>query len=179
MIEWRKTEIEKTYHVIQVIDSRQAGVQKLEDVKEVITRKLKQFKKLDAVKADAEKAFASVSSFSSLKQADSVRVKSITDMKNNGSVKGIGQDYVFTNKVFASEINKINGPIRGENGYYIFEVINKNIPSDQEIINKGAEETISRLRKSLFPSAYMKWFREITDNAQIEDNRIKFWSRKY
>lgn len=179
MLNYERTEIEKTYHLIQVIDERKAGLQKLEDVKEVIVRKLKQIKKLDVVKEKAEKAYQQVASYSSLAQADSTKLKSIKDLKNNGSVQGIGQDFVFTNSVFKAELNKITGPLRGENGYFIFEVLNRNIPSDPEIVKKGAEESADKLRKSLFPSAYMNWFRTAMDEATIEANRLNWNSRKY
>ena len=47
------------------------------------------------------------------------------------------------------------------------------------IIKKGIDETTSKLMRSIFPAAYMKWFNIVTEESTTDDNRKQFWSRKY
>ena len=117
--------------VAYVIGKSEAGVPSFEDKKDEIKNKLVNIKKLDAIKPKAEDAFKRLRALPDLSLVSNIdntlEVKTIEDLKNNGAVRGVGRDFAFTSKVFVSPLNQITGPIRGERGYYILLVKDRNV----------------------------------------------------
>ncbi len=168
--------------VAQITEVREAGYATLEDLKQMITRRLLKAKKLDMVKAKAEEAFNKVKGLDSLTAATSIdtalKVNKVNRINNTGNMQAAGYDYAFTTNCFELPIGKISGPIRGELGYFIIQVTERELPSTET--NKTDFDTyVTELKKN--PSRqplYYQWYNKIKADANIEDFRSKFY-REY
>lgn len=167
--------------VAQIVDERKGGFVPLEDLRERIKFTLMKRKKLDILRSKAKEIYSKVKNYGTLanaKLADTtLNVLEWLDIKNNGFIPGVGQDWAFTSKVFLLPLNTISEPFRGERGYYILEVFRKVTPDEVTIKNefrKSMQSIISNWRQS----AYMMWFNKVKENAEIKDYRSKFY-REY
>lgn len=164
--------------VAQVVAERKGAFTPLEDLKERIKFTLTKIKKLNLLERKAKEIYNSVKEIGTLanaKQIDStLNVLEFNDIKNNGYIPGVGQDWAFTTKVFLQSPNTISEPFRGERGYYIIEVLNKTIPNENTIksqLKNFTNNLISNYRQS----AYLIWFNKIKEDAEIKDYRAKFY----
>lgn len=164
--------------VAQVVAERKGGFTPLEDLKERIKFTLTKIKKLDMLESKAKEIYNRVKGLGNLanaKQIDSTfNVLELKDIKNNGFIAGIGQDWAFTTKVFLLPLNRISEPFRGERGYYIIEVLNKTIP-DENSIKSQLKNFTNNLISNYRQSAYLIWFNKIKEEADIKDYRAKFY----
>lgn len=166
--------------IAKVIEIKEDGISSLDDVRMEISQKLGKIKQLDAMKEKMNELYNKVKNYGSLKQAvdsDTSLMKyfrTIDDFKYSQTIQGFGQDAAFAPKVFAMELNKISEPFRGENGYFIIEVTNKSIPTDEEI-NKELNNYIQNLQIQAKTSIFYQWFQSVKENAKIEDYRSKFY----
>ncbi|MCX7879705.1 MAG: peptidylprolyl isomerase [Ignavibacteria bacterium] len=167
--------------VAQVVDERKAGYQPLEDLRERITFTLQKRKKLDILSSKAEETYNKLKNLGTLanfREIDStLPYYEWLDLKNNGFIAGIGQDWVFTTKIFMLPLNTISTPFRGERGYYIVEVFRKSVPSDN-LIKEELKKNIQQITSNWRQSAYFIWFNKIKENAEVKDYRFKFY-REY
>jgi len=103
-------------------------------------------------------------------------VKLASGVKENGQTVVFGQDIVFTTKAYASQIGKIEGPVRGESGYYIYQVIRHNSPDENQTKN-DMPAFLNQFGKRFANSGYFKWFNLVKEKAKIEDFRSKFFGK--
>ncbi|MBK9249877.1 MAG: peptidylprolyl isomerase [Ignavibacteria bacterium] len=164
--------------VVQVSDTREAGVKPLIDVKEEIKERLKRIKKLDIIKAKAQDVYNKLKDKDLIARASeidpSLEIRSAAKIHDNGQVMGLGNEPVFTSKVFESQVGKIVGPIRGERGYYIIQVTDKQM-ADESKFAAESENLAKTLAQQAKSSAYYQWVASQKENAIIEDNRSKFY----
>lgn len=164
--------------VAQIVDERKPGFIPLEDLEEKIKFTLTKIKKLNLLESKAKEVYNRVKELGNLanaKQIDStLKILELSDVKNNGFIAGIGQDWAFTTKIFNLPLNTINQPFRGERGYYIIEVLKKtqaNYNANQAQLKDYINKLISNYRQS----AYLIWFNKIKEDADIQDFRSKFY----
>ncbi|MGB9911820.1 MAG: peptidylprolyl isomerase [Candidatus Kapaibacteriota bacterium] len=164
--------------VAQIIDERKGGFVPLEDLKERIKFTLMRRKKLNILEAEAKEVYSKIKNYGSLaiaKQSDTtLNVLEWFDIKNNGFIPGVGQDWAFTAKVFLLPLNTISEPFRGERGYYIIEVFRKVVP-DEVTIKNETKKSIQSIMSNWRQSAYLMWFNKIKEIADIKDYRNKFY----
>ncbi|MBI3260033.1 MAG: peptidylprolyl isomerase [Ignavibacteriae bacterium] len=164
--------------VVQVSDTRQPGTKPLVDMKEEIKERLKRIKKLDIIKAKAESVYNKIKDkdiLASVSEVDpSLEVRTASKVRDNGQVMGLGSEPAFTSKALSSPLGKIVGPIRGEKGYFIIQVTDKQ-PADESKF--AAQEDI--LKQSMAQqgksNAYYQWLATQKEQATIEDNRSKYY----
>ena len=160
--------------VLQVSDVRKAGIAPLEDVKDQIKAKLTRIKRLDLAKLKAEQIYNVVKNHTSLNDIEElpegVRVES-AEVRNNGFIAGVPTDFAATSNIFKLPTNQINSPIRGEHGYFIFEIKSREIPTAEQA--KDAEDlTRAQYVRGLFDT----WFNKFREDSKILDHRSKYYS---
>jgi parvulin-like peptidyl-prolyl isomerase len=101
-------------------------------------------------------------------------VKDLPAFKSSPSIPGLGNDAAFSPKVFILPENKINEPFRGENGYYIVEIKNRSIPSEDKIKSEIPKYSV-QLNQQTKGTAFYQWYQDIKDKAKIDDHRSKFY----
>ncbi len=170
----------KRYGVIvaQVTDIRNAGIVPLEDKAEEIKRKLVSLKKLELIKPKIESIYNRIKSGTDLIAAGAtnpdISVKTADDIKPVGSVPGLGKDEAFAYNAFTLPIGKISEPIKGELGYYIIQVREREIPSEDKIKDE-MPDYISKLEQNIKSSTFFQWYNNIKEEAQVEDFRMNFY----
>ncbi len=164
--------------VAQIIDERKEGVVPFEDLKEKIKLILIRRKKLDILAPKAKSIYEKAKNLPTLenaKQIDpSLNLQNWKDIRNNGFIPGVGQDWGFTAKVFQLPTGKIWGPFRGERGYYIIEVLRKNVP-DESLVNADFKKQLNNIISNYRQSSYIMWFNKLKEEADIQDFRTKFY----
>lgn len=164
--------------VAQVIGERKGGFAPLEDLKERIKFTISKTKKLNILESKAREVYNRVKSLGKLENArqidTSLKILELPDVKNNGFIAGIGQDWAFTTKVFLLQTNTISEPFRGDRGYYIIEVLKKSIP-DENTVRSQLKNYINNLVSNYRQSAYLIWFNKIKEDSDILDYRSKFY----
>ncbi len=167
--------------VAQVTGSKAEGIASLDDKKDEIKRKLTDEKKLDALKAQAEQMYAKIKaagSFAAAKEQDpTIDVKTIDNLKNDGKVSGYSSEPAFTAYAFNQPVNKVLGPIRGEQAYFIIEVTNRNIPSKEDV-EANLASYIETLKQQSSGITFYQWINAIKEQSNIEDFRKDFY-REY
>jgi len=164
--------------VAQVSDSREAGVKPLADVKDEIKARLQRLKKLDIIQAKAQEVYNKIKDKDGIARATEIdptlEVRTAAKIRDNGQVMGLGNEPVFTATALGATVGKIVGPIRGERGYYILQVTDKQM-ADQSKFATESENLAKTFAQQAKGSAYYQWVAAQKDNAKIEDFRSKFY----
>ena len=161
--------------IIQVIDQRNEGISELSAVEKEIRQKILKRKQIDMLKDRAMNIYNQAKSFSDLSEFTDFEVRRAESLKNNGSVPGAGMDIAFTATIFKSETGKVLEPIRGETGWFIAQIVTKNIPDD-EVINAGYSAHAGTLKQVAKSQIFNTWFTRIKQDAKIEDFRSMFYN---
>lgn len=163
--------------VAQLVEIKETGFIDFEDMKATIKSILTQNKKVAALKSKADGVYNRVKNLSNLSEFvsddQSVAFQSVAGVKNNGVVPGLSQDYPFTVAAFKLPVNKISEPVRGEKGYYILQVKQRNIPSEAEK-KAQIDEYTTQLRNNFKSAGYYQWFNKLREDSKIKDLRINF-----
>jgi peptidyl-prolyl cis-trans isomerase D len=160
--------------VLQVSHIRKAGIASLEDVSDQIKSKLIRIKKLDLAKLKAGQIYNVVKKHTSLNEVvelpEGVRIET-AEVRNNGVIAGVPTDFAATSHIFNLPTNKINSPVRGEQGYFIFEIKSREIPTADRA--KDAEDVSkAHYARGLFDT----WFNKFKEDSKIIDHRSKFYA---
>lgn len=164
--------------VAQITGKRDPGMVPFEDMKDELTKKLMVKKRLRLLK---DKAFAT---YNKLKSSDrlfaiaqidpTLIVKSVAKVRNNGLVDGVGSEPALTQKALLARLNVINEPVQGDNGWYIYQVIQRT-DADMKAFPNAKRELQMTLSSQAASSAYSQWFNSLKDKADIQDNRGKLF----
>lgn len=166
------------YVLVQVVDERTDEFKPFEDVAEELKLRVRTIKKLDLIKVQADQLYKEVAQLQDLSQIQTARpeiqVKIADDIKNNGTVPGIGNQWAFTEKAFTLPLNQISQPIRGERAYFILQVATREIP-DEANVKANLPEFRRNHLKMIKQSGYYSWMAKLRENAEIEDKRSDFY----
>jgi len=164
--------------VAQLVEAMPKGLAPLDFMREKIVSNILDQKKIDLLEPRAKEVYSKVKSLDSLSRFNTedptLQIGSAVEVLMNGTVPKVGRDIAFTTEVFNQPVGKISAPIKGERGYYIVQVLNKNTPSAQQIQENLAAE-LSKMQQKAIQSAYFQWFNTIKKNAEINDYRNKFY----
>jgi parvulin-like peptidyl-prolyl isomerase len=160
--------------VAQISKVRSAGAMEFEDAKAGIIEKLQAQKKLDLLKARAEKLRASLGAGDSLSKLKAiepgVEVTPFTDVVRTSPFPGVGFDFALTSGAFDLQQGQTSGILRGDRGYYIVRVDRRVQPTEQEFKSERTQfmqQLLTQRKQSLFQD----WLKRSREQAQIVDNR--------
>jgi parvulin-like peptidyl-prolyl isomerase len=164
--------------VAQITGKREAGLRPFEDMKEELAQKVVLKKKMNILKSKANSVYQKIKSSDRLfaiTQIDpTLEVKTAAKVRNNGMVNGVGNEPVLTQKALLAPLNKINEPVAGDNGWYIYQVIQKT-NADLSGFAKSKKDMQMTLSTQAASSAYSQWFNALKDKADIQDYRGKLF----
>lgn len=160
------------YIIAKVTEIRKKGQLPLDAVKESITNDV-----LDMVKANqlAEKAGKVISGGGNLAaiaqqlNASPVGAENVT--MANPVIPGVGMEHAVVGTVFGSDLHKVSKPVKGNQGVYVVEVhgfVNPEAPGD--LTEQKRQMTQAQLQRN-----WSLVFRALHDNANIVDNRARFF----
>jgi len=160
--------------VVQVSNIKRAGLNTLENETETIRQRLLKLKKLDLAGKRAEELYNLIKNNETLEGLEelphNLRVAN-ANIKNNGVIPGTATDFAATTHAFMLPTNKINAPVRGENGYFILEILSREIPTADKAEN-AQDFTRAQFVRTLFDT----WFNKFKEDSEIKDFRSKYFS---
>ena len=164
--------------VAQLTGKRESGLRPFEDMKEELAQKVIFKKKMNILKSIANSIYQKIKSSDRLfaiSQIDpTLEVKTAAKVRNNGLVNGVGNEPALTQKALLAPLNKINEPIPGDNGWFIYQVIQRN-DADMKAFPKAKKDLQMTLSTQAASSAYSQWFNALKDKADIQDFRGKLF----
>ncbi len=162
--------------VAQVVDVMPEGYASLDFMRDKIVRQILDEKKIELLEPRAAEIYKRVQGLDSLSKFTpddpTLQIELSAEVKKNGLIPKVGRDFLFANEVFNLPIGKISGPIRGEKGYYIVQVMNKNVPSQQQVQQNLAQE-LNEMQQNAMQSAFYRWMNSVKKEADIKDYRSK------
>ena len=99
-------------------------------------------------------------------QVDTVRFIDFT----TSHITGIGSEPKLNAAIMFSPLNQVSEPVIGNNGVYIFSVINRSKSAD----SYNEQNEISNLESDISYRAGYAAYQSLRESAKIEDNRIRF-----
>lgn len=159
--------------VAQVTDVIPKGFKKLDDVKESIKAEIARKLRVESVKAKAEQVRNAVAAAGSLSAASSIdsslRVDTAT-IAPGESVPTVGVEYSINNAAFTQKEGEISPALKGENGYYIVQVVSRKINDETafKAASTDLRNTIYREKQGRFITGYLD---KLKAKAKIEDFR--------
>lgn len=164
--------------VAQITGKRESGLRPFEDMKEELAAKVIFKKKMNILKSKANSIYQKIKSSDRLfaiSQIDpTIEVKTAAKVRNNGLVNGVGNEPALTQKALLAPLNKINEPIPGDNGWFIYQVIQRT-NADMNAFPKAKKDLQMTLSTQAASSAYSQWFNALKDKADIQDYRGKLF----
>ena len=120
----------------------------------------------------AELKARNLSSISAYAEAMSINPDTVTYITMETSrITNIGIEPKLNALISLAPVNSLNGPVAGNNGIYVFEVINRIIDNG----NYDEKAQINMLESNNSYRVSSLAFRFMQQNAEIEDNRIRFY----
>jgi parvulin-like peptidyl-prolyl isomerase len=122
--------------LVQVSGVRKAGNASFEDDSARIRQKVMKLKQLDLAKQRADEIYNLIKNNPTMDGIShlpyDLAVGTANNIRNNGAIPGHQSDFTATMRVFELPTGQINEPVRSENGYYIFEIKRRVIPTETE-----------------------------------------------
>lgn len=160
--------------IAQISKVRNAGAMDFDDAKAGILEKLRNQKKLDLLKARADKMRATVGPMDSLSKIKSVEpsaeITPFVDVARTSPFPGVGADFALTAASFGLQSGQTSAVVRGERGYFVVRVDRIQKPTDQEFAAEKTQflqQLLAQRRQTLFQD----WLRRAREKAAIEDYR--------
>jgi peptidyl-prolyl cis-trans isomerase D len=146
------------------------GYQSLASVTPQLKAELAAKKKGEEIAANLKaKNLSSIAAYAEAISANPDTVKFITMATSR--ITNIGVEPKLNAFITSSPLNKVSEPVAGNNGIYVFEVVNRTTDSNpyDESSQKSTLEASNSYRIGNFALRYMQ------QEADIEDNRIRFY----
>lgn len=163
----KRFDIPEGYAVVQLTEALDEGTMTVEEASTTIKPILIKEKKAELIK---NKISGTTLSDISTKQNQTVKVASALTMKTP-TVSGAGTEPKVVGTAFALGKGKVSGPIVGNNGVYVIEVVEKTPATGLDTYMSYA----SQASKTEAGAVNTKVFEALKEAADIEDKRSKFY----
>ena len=164
------------YVVAKVSEEIKPGVRKFDAVEKNVKVLCLKDKRYAKAKAEAERVKNSIGDdiAKATQVSKDVRLGSAPGFTTNGSVPAIGQDYNFAAEAYKAPLNKVIGPVKGMNGYYLIKVTQRENfnESDYLVQYNPIRDNSFSTRKQNF---YQQWQAKLKTDASIVDRRYMFF----
>jgi len=145
------------------------GYMPLSEVSTALKAELIKDKKAEKMIGDLkDKNLSSLDAYSQAIGTKVDTVNFVTFQTNN--ISGLGYEPVFNIFSKSGQLNKLEGPVKGENGVYVLSVI-KNTEDTKEF---DAEAEKAKLSQSTY-YLMMQSISALVDKMDVVDNRVTFW----
>jgi peptidylprolyl isomerase/peptidyl-prolyl cis-trans isomerase D len=163
----KRFEVPGGYVVAQVTAVKKEGLMSVEDASSIVTPILLKEKKAEIIKAKikAEKLEQVAQNFGvSVQNANAVNLQ-------NPTLAGAGNEPKVVGAAFGLEKGNVSKPIAGEQGVYMVEVVSINKAAGMDSYRNYANQQTQQRRQGV----EARIFEALKSNAEIEDNRAKFF----
>jgi peptidyl-prolyl cis-trans isomerase D len=169
----RILEFGENMYILQVDERKLPEILSLEEVKKEIKDKLLEDKKDNKAKEDANAFLAKAleeKSFEKGKDAVFAKIKEIKGIVRQGVIKELGSLPELQTKIFETASKKqtiCESVVKTSNGYFVFSVLNTNLPSKEKFEaekNELKEKMLERKKNEFFS----KWIEDCRKNSDIK-----------
>ncbi len=162
--------LEDKFLVVGLSSITKEGYTPMKEVESQLKNRLYKDKKAEKIINDLKaKNLTSVAAYAEAMSAvvDTARFVSF----NTEPISGIGTEPVLTGLAPLSPKGAVEGPIRGNNGVYVFAVTNKTVADGTMDI----EAEKSTFNNTVYSNISRQLMQVLRDRAEIEDTRIKYF----
>ncbi|MCH5327656.1 MAG: SurA N-terminal domain-containing protein [Coprobacter sp.] len=162
--------VENKFVVAALADVQKQGYADLAQVEPQLKMELMSGKKADLIISSLKEK--NLSTLESYAQEMGSRIDTAKFVGFNVNfIVGLGYEPALNAKAPFADLNTVEGPVKGNNGVYVFTVYNKT--EKQEPMDVEAE--IQKYRQSVNQLISGQLINALKEKADIEDNRIKFY----
>ncbi len=159
------------YVIAALTDVKEKGYASLEDVKTEIEITLMKQKKLDKLAGQVKEKIAGATSIDDAATALNTQVSEATKVRfANPYVNGVGLEPAVVAAAFIVPENQLSAPVEGENGVFVIHVNSRTVPENPDI-----QAADFRLKYALQSRVAFEGYNALREDADIVDNRIKFY----
>jgi peptidylprolyl isomerase/peptidyl-prolyl cis-trans isomerase D len=163
----KRFEVPGGYVVAQVTAVNKAGLMSAEEASATVTPILMKEKKANLLK---EKANGS--SLAEIAKNNNVSVQSASAINlNNPTLAGAGNEPEVVGAAFSLKAGSVSKPITGDKGVYVVEMMGMNAAPKMDSYKSFAMREASERRQAVVSRV----FQALKENAEIEDNRARFY----
>lgn len=165
------------YVVATVSDISPKGYKPFEEVVESIKRIVQRNKKIEKtfeIASEIKEKVADGNFGNARSIFPKAKISKAADFTASGTIPGIGRDYAFAQAALKAELNKVVGPVKANRGSYLLKITQRTeLDSTLYSIQKNSirNSILTELRNRV----YTDWIAQLKENADIEDNRYKFY----
>ncbi|MBD3408940.1 MAG: hypothetical protein GF419_01940 [Ignavibacteriales bacterium] len=153
------------------------GYRPFEEAKEEAKRKAIQEKKYDMALAALKAANVSGGDLAAASEsAPELKYNTAQNFTRAGSVPTIGLDYAFGAAAYELPLNEISDPVRGARGYYLIQVTQRSA-FDSTAYAGQRQNLRAQLLNQKRQQFLTRWEENLKRNAEIVDNRHRFYGR--
>jgi peptidylprolyl isomerase/peptidyl-prolyl cis-trans isomerase D len=163
----KRFEIPGGYIVAQVTAVKKEGLMSSEEASAIVTPILKKEKKADLIR---NKISGTTLAEIAKNQNASVQTASAINLKNP-TLAGAGSEPEVVGAAFSLEPGEVSKPIAGDKGVYVVKLISINKAPKLESYRGFVNQETAQRRQAVVSRV----FEALKENAEIEDNRAKFY----
>lgn len=176
---WVSTPIndQEKYYVLQITDIMDAHIDSLGNVQDRIKETILKDKKLDLLAETCEKAYNDIQSgesFETVAEKNNMEIYKTNSFKFNTYIQRVGRDYAFSGAAYKLEAGEVSSPVKGNKGYYLIKLLNKTELSEEALTTAATEDQEMKLQNKQ-QTAYMKWYKILEEEADLEDYRYIYF----
>ncbi|CAM4274053.1 peptidylprolyl isomerase [Gillisia hiemivivida] len=163
----KRFEVQGGYVVAQVTAVKKKGVMSAEEASATVSPILMKEKKADLLKEKANGA-----SLAEIAKNNNVSVQTASAINlNNPTLAGAGNEPEVVGAAFSLEPGAVSKPISGDKGVYVVEMTAMNAAPEMDSYKSFAMREASQRRQAVVSRV----FQALKENAEIEDNRARFY----
>jgi peptidyl-prolyl cis-trans isomerase D len=157
--------------IAKINEQIEAGYQPIADVSSTLKEELIKGKKAEKIIADLKAK--NLTNLGAYAQALSAKVDTVRFVNfGTSSIAGLGREPALTISSKYSEVNKLEGPVKGNAGVLAYAILNRTESAGNQDIT---------LTKNILDRSYMyrinpmALFEALKEKMDVEDNRVKFY----
>ncbi len=169
-------ETERGFYVIEVAEIQPERIRPFEEARDQIRSLLVQQKSFELAGQACREAFEKIKQGATLFDVvdDPSQVREPDAFTMRGPVPGVGSDEKFIGAAFALEAGEISPPVKGNRGWYLIELIEKD-EFDEQAYLQARPQLYEELLRQKRMRAYSEWLAQLRENAEIKDYRYYFF----
>ncbi len=164
--------------VVEISGITSAGVKSFDQVKDQIKPLVLREKKYEKAEQAAQNIMQKIGN--DLTKAPSVDPKATVDTTGtfglNQSIPNVGIDYAFSAEAMKAPLNKVDGPVKGEKGYYLIKVLYRT-PFDSTAFSVQRTTILDNLLRQKKNSFFSQWLANLKKDASIDNNLSQFYGQ--
>jgi peptidyl-prolyl cis-trans isomerase D len=158
--------------IAHLAEVKEKGIAPLEQVKELVTGKVRTEKKAKMFMDQFNEALKSAKTIDEVAAKVNNKVRSAANVTfASGFVENLGMEPAFVGAVFGAEKGKITGPVKGTQGVSVIVVDNITEPP----ATVDSQSTKIQLQQQLQQRSSFEVFNALKEKANVTDNRSRFY----